>query len=732
MKEKKKAAPPKNPSADGILWKYFPWIIFVLALAVRVIVLWQLSDNYPGFNEPSVDSRWHLLWAREIAAGDWLGSGVFYRAPLYPYFLGTIIAILGENLWIIRIIQALMGSVTAVLVYLLGRRVFGRGIGAGASLIWAFWATAIYYESEFLIPVLIIPLNLWALYYLAGSIKKRRWNPRSALFVGLILGLSAIARPNILIFAAGLVLWIFWRLPHFGPARKRPWISIGALVAGVMLPISVVTVRNAVVGHDFVLIAYQGGVNLYLGNNPESDGLTMILPEVRLTEDIDWTEFVRTTDSIASVESGRALKPSEISSFWVKKTINSVLSRPGAEIVLLLKKLYYFWSGFENGDNTDIYRHAKYSFLLRIGLWHWVIWFPFGIVSAFGLWGMWVTRRQSREVELVNVFVWVYMLSVVGFLVTARHRLPVVPVIILFAMAGMNRAIALLKLKTPPAKKIGNLAVIGLLLIVTNSSLFEAGLSNPIQYYYQQGLIFDRKKDYSRAMEEYQKALAIWPNHFPSRRNLAYDFYLQGDYASAIQNFTWALGAKPDDPETFNNLGLAYRASGDTTSAIAVFKLAIRNNPHLIEPYLNLGDTYRALKDTVLSREAYLLALNIDSTYGPAMNNLGLLYIQEGNREEARDVLERGTRLAPDYPFCWLNLGALYLEMDRPDLAIAPLSTFLKFRPRQLEARFNLALAYVRIGNLEAAKAQLEEILALRPQHERARALMEQIINQGK
>jgi len=605
-------------------------------------------------------------------------------------------------------------------------------VGAIASLIWAFWATAIYYESEFLIPVLIIPLNLLALYLLVGAIKSGRWNPQSALAIGLILGLSAIARPNILIFVAGLVLWAFWRCPFPGRARKKRWIPIAAMIAGVLLPVLVVTIHNATVGDDFVPIAYQGGVNLYLGNNPDADGLTMMMPDIRLTETVDWTEFVRATDSIAQVQSGRPLKPSEISNFWIGKTIDSVLAHPGAEIKLLGKKLYYFWCGFENGDNTDIYRHVKYSTLLRIGLWHWVIWFPLGIISAFGLWGMWTTRRRGRKVELLNVFVWVYMISVVGFLVTARHRLPVVPLVVIFAAAGMVHLKALFTGKKPLVNKIGNAAAIGILLVITNSSLFEAGLSNPIQYHYQQGIIYDRKKDYSRAMEEYEKALAIWPNHFPSRRNLAYDFYLLGDYASAIQHYTWALGARQDDPETYNNLGLAYRESGDTTGAIAIFKMAIRNNPRLVEPYLNLGDTYRALNDTVLSRESYLLAINADSTYGPAMNNLGLLYIQQGKLNDAREILERGTRNAPDYPFCWLNLGALNLETNRPDQAIEPLTKFLEFRPRQLEAKFNLALAYLRTNKPEPAKTQLEEILALRPQHPQARALLEQIINQGR
>ncbi len=732
MNRKDSTAQTGSVSAGQTLWRYLPLVVFVVALAARLLVLGQLSNNYPGFDNPSVDSRWHLLWARQLAEGGWIGNSIFYRAPLYPYLLGIFFTIFGENLWLIRIGQAVLGSVTAVLVFLLGRRLFDRRIGAAAGLIWAFWATTIYYESELLIPVLIIPLNLWAIYRLAGAVQQKRWNIRDALITGVIFGLSAIARPNILIVAAALVPWVFWRFPVSRRRHKSLWLPICAFLAGLSLPIAPVTIYNAMAGGDFVPISYQGGINLYLGNNPESDGLTMILPEVRLDETVDWTEFVRTTDSIAMVISGKRLKPSEISNFWMGRTIESVMADPVAEILLLGKKLFYFWSGFENGDNTDIYRHAEYSRLLKIGLWHWYIWFPFGIISALGLWGIWSTRREGRAVELGSLFVLVYMLSVVGFLVTARHRLPVVPVVIIFAAAGTARLFTRLKKRGTVGRKILAAGSVAGLLVIVNLNLFDVGLTNPIQYHYQQGIIYDRQGDYSRAIEQYQKALAIWPNHFPSRHNLAYDFYRQGDYQSAIDNFTWAIGARPGNAEAFNNLGLAYRAAGDTTNALGSFRLARKHNPRLIESFLNSGDTYRAGGMTGEAEKYYLQGLAVDSTYGPILNHLGLLYIENDRRDEAERVLLRGTILNPKYPFCWLNLGALYLETGRPLDALTPLETFLRLRPRQMDAKFNLAVAYTRTGQIFQAKKTLEEILALQPQHAAARALLEQIKQQEK
>ncbi len=710
---------------------FLPYIIFAVGLAARFWVFGELAANTISFSEPAVDSRWHLLWARQIAAGDLLGSGVFFRAPLYPYFLAGIISVLGDSLWAIRVIHVLLGSLSCVLVYFLGKRLFSAPVGAVAGLLWAVWPTAIYYESEFLILVFIVPLNLWALYLLAGAIQRKRLTPRILVFIGLILGISAIARPNILLFAAVLIVWLFWRFRRSARTIVPSWILAISLLVGVTLPVSVVAVRNAVVGGDFVPIAYQGGINLYLGNNYQADGLTMVMPQLRYHQWGDWSTFVRTTDSLAIHDTGEFLKPSEISNYWMNRAFASMLDNPGHTLGLLGKKLIYFWHGWENGDQWDIYTYAKNATLLRLGTHHSLLWFPLGLFSAVGLWGMWAARRDGPAVEAMLVFVFTYMLSVVGFLVTARHRLPVVPLILIFAIAAVPRLWNLARGKLFRPKTIGAAFSIAVLLIVTNASLFGVGSRNLIHYHYQQGIILDRQGEYQRAIAAYERALAIWPNHFFSRHNMAYDLYRLGRYEKAIDNFIYALGAKPDDPMAYNNLGLAYRESGDTTRAIGTFKRAIRFNTKLIEAHLNLGNTYRDVGDYAEAEQAYISGLRHDSTYAPILNNLGLLYISQDRRDRAEEMFSRCVESSPEYPYCWLNLASLYLETDRPGLAIEPLRTYLQQEPGDMGAEFKLAIALLGTGQVREGQEIVEKILHKNPDHPGARALMEEILNRG-
>ena len=97
-----KPSPPANVRHVAVA-------IFAAALLVRLLHIWQLRSS-PFFDVLMGDARAYDEWAQRLAGGDWLGSEVFYQAPLYPYFLGAIYAVFGRDLAIVRLCQAIVGS----------------------------------------------------------------------------------------------------------------------------------------------------------------------------------------------------------------------------------------------------------------------------------------------------------------------------------------------------------------------------------------------------------------------------------------------------------------------------------------------------------------------------------------------------------------------------------------------------------------------------------------------
>ena len=122
----------------------------VLALGLRLVYLFQAADS-PFFDTPIVDARSYTEYARELATGTWAGRPMpFWQAPFYPYFLAVLFSFFGENYYLPRLLQALAGTVTCLLVFKLGREVFSPTVGWIAALGAALYGPFLYFEGELL------------------------------------------------------------------------------------------------------------------------------------------------------------------------------------------------------------------------------------------------------------------------------------------------------------------------------------------------------------------------------------------------------------------------------------------------------------------------------------------------------------------------------------------------------------------------------------------------------
>src|SRR5262249_37663481 len=120
--------------------------IFLTALAVRLVHVWQMRAS-PFFSVLLGDSRGYDEWARRIAGGEWIGTDVFYQAPLYPYLLGVIYAVAGRHLLLVRVVQALIGSASCGLLALAAERFVSRRASVAAGLMLALYAPAIFFDG---------------------------------------------------------------------------------------------------------------------------------------------------------------------------------------------------------------------------------------------------------------------------------------------------------------------------------------------------------------------------------------------------------------------------------------------------------------------------------------------------------------------------------------------------------------------------------------------------------
>ena len=243
-------------------------LIVLLALGLRLFYLSELSTS-PLFSVPVVDARTYVDDARYLSEVSWAGQPTpFWQPPLYPYLLGLLFSVGGENYYLPRLLQVLFGALICGLTYLLGLRLFPSVVALGAGLVAACYGPLIYFGGELLPTIPALLLDLALLLLLLTAPLKQRW---PWLLAGFTLGLAALAVSNILLFAPVLLAWLWFSQGNF--------VQRGALLLlGIALVIAPVALRNYLVGDDWVLISHNAGINFYIGNNPDYQRTVDIRP----------------------------------------------------------------------------------------------------------------------------------------------------------------------------------------------------------------------------------------------------------------------------------------------------------------------------------------------------------------------------------------------------------------------------------------------------------------------
>lgn len=381
-----------------------------------------------------MDQEYHLEWARALATGAWappydlLRGAPFFRAPLYPYFLAGLFSLFGANTVLVRVVQIVIGSASCALAYGVASRCFGQRVGVTAGVLCSVYWVLAYFDAELLLPVLLVFFAL--LGFLLVFIAVERRSPVLGAAAGLAFGLFSITRPNMLVFYPFAVIWLA-RVAR-STAGRRPALLATLFAIGFALPPAAVTIRNRVVADDWVVVSSQGGVNFFIGNNPESDGMQAVVPGTRQT----WWGGYEDTVRLAEEGAGRALRPSGVSAYWFGRAFAYVRESPASWLGLTLRKTLAFVGDPELPNNEPyearrgryrVFRAVPLSFGVLLGLF--VLSIP--LVAAprrFGLPKAGEDRRARREfASILLQFAVIYAASIIGFFVTGRYRVPLIP-----------------------------------------------------------------------------------------------------------------------------------------------------------------------------------------------------------------------------------------------------------------------------------------------------------------
>jgi tetratricopeptide (TPR) repeat protein len=140
--------------------------------------------------------------------------------------------------------------------------------------------------------------------------------------------------------------------------------------------------------------------------------------------------------------------------------------------------------------------------------------------------------------------------------------------------------------------------------------------------FYNRGYAANGKRDYDRAIADFNEAIRLAPNYPAAYNNRGYAWNGKKEYDRAIADFNQAITLDSNNAQAYNNRGYAWNAKKEFDKAIADFDRAIAIDPNYAHAYSNRGDAWNGKQRYDRAIADFKQAIRLDPKYLSPYNSL--------------------------------------------------------------------------------------------------------------
>lgn len=385
--------------------------IFLVALLLRLgmVGVWYLAGHG---SQLSYDTDGYYSIAKSLVEGKGFqlqGGPPARRPPLYPFFISLCLRLAPFPVGV-QVAQALIGGMSCLLLFGIGKEMFGEKTGLLASGLMTLDYVSIRQTVSVLVETVFIFLLLASLYFLMKAQRegKKRW------FVGAgVAGGLALLTKDVLVYYFPFVAF---GLLFKNKSGKLGFSAAVTFLLSLFLVIAPWCLRNSLVYRRPVLITVISGQSFYSGNNPKTT-VNPSSPNWIVGDDYFYPQDPN-EPPLGSYEANR---------YYFKKGIEFIRSHPRRFLELAGRKVIKMWRPFYS--DLPLFTQSLSA----------LIYLP---TMIFGLLGIFGSRNRWGE------FYPILWLPVYLFLVHAvtiadvRYRYPAIPFLMVFAADAMLRTLS--------------------------------------------------------------------------------------------------------------------------------------------------------------------------------------------------------------------------------------------------------------------------------------------------
>jgi 4-amino-4-deoxy-L-arabinose transferase-like glycosyltransferase len=400
------------------------WLIVILLVALvgRVAFLVFFADTLTLKTSGYDDYAVHLMEGRGFTRFD-DRAGDSDLPPLYSLFLAGIYTLFGRSPIPVACVQIVADLLTTFLIYLIGRRVGGEGVGLVSAALYGCYPYLLFQNltvNDTGIFICLLMTAIWLSYRTRDS--RNAWY---AATVGLTLGVAALTKTWVILVVPLLIL--AWRRRLGFRESLRFALLSGLCLTAVLSPW---VIRNTLLNGQFVFVSTNGGSNLQQGNNP------CVADYLAHGWDAQWVDCLAEPPSgMSEVQEDR----------WRRdQAIRYLRGHPSQWPRLFGIKFLVLWSpaimptglpphAREAGGAVLLYETPAFQAARTLHLAY------FGPLLAFAAIGLFWAWRDRAPVGLLLTVPLIITVFYVAFHPSTRYRSPADPFVFILAAYALNR-----------------------------------------------------------------------------------------------------------------------------------------------------------------------------------------------------------------------------------------------------------------------------------------------------
>lgn len=558
----------------------------LVAIALRVFTIQSFAGDL-RMQDPILDARYYLDLATRLSVGQGWPAGPIFMSPLFPWLLSGLFHFTSATPVTVHVAQTVLGLATLALLVATVRRDFGSGPAWCAGLLFVLFGPILAMEGQILTESLLLFLGVAAIRLWPRAEATRPWID---LLFGIVAGLLTIGRGVYLLLPA-LAL-----LPLVG---KRRWLRAGLVLAGTALALLPLAVRQTQTSGRLSFLTMNGGMNLYLGNNPAARGIYSLPPDVDLEKD-------PTAARSASIAAGRTLTLAESDRYWRGRAIAALQADPARAGWLMGRKALLFFSPKEIPQIEDFQVLAGAHWPLRVAFlrFGWIL--PLAALGAVS-----VLRAERRHSIAWFALIAIGLISTLLFFATGRYRIPVMGGFLGLAGVGLHQ-----------------------LWRMRSDALDRRWLLLPIAVALVELVFPTYAESKARAFDAYQLGLR---------------YQRQGRLEQALSSMENATRFEPDDATNWHGLGAVLVRAGRLPQAIDAYRRAVALDPHVAATHYNLAIVLARGGQEQLALDEFRAAVEIDPLDPAVRSDYGIALARTGAVDAAVAEWQEALRIAPGY-----------------------------------------------------------------------------------